>query len=56
MHLPQAEQAVGDTAKVVGAFVTFRNEHSKLECLKATPHSWIKQWWSLKPEHKFRSR
>jgi hypothetical protein len=41
---------------VVGAFVTFRNEHSKLACLKATPHSWIKQWWYLKPEHKFRSR
>jgi len=52
----QAEQAMGDTARVVGAFVTFRNESSRLDCLKATPHSWIKQWWTLKPAQKLRGR
>lgn len=52
----QAEQALGDTARVVGAFVTYRNESSRLNCLKATPQSWIKQWWHLKPQHKFRGR
>lgn len=52
----QAEQALGDTARVVGAFVTYRNESSRLNCLKATPQSWIKQWWHLKAQHKFRGR
>lgn len=52
----QVEQALGDTARVVGAFVTYRNESSRLNCLKATPQSWIKQWWHLKPQHKFRGR
>lgn len=52
----QEEQALGDNARVVGAFVTFMNEHSKLNTLKATPQSWIRQWWHLKPQHKFRGR
>ena len=52
----QEEQVLGDTAHVVGAFVTFRNESSKLTCLRATPRSWIRQHWLLKPEHKFRRR
>mgnify|MGYP001810302035 CR=1 FL=1 len=41
---------------MVGAFITFRNEHSKLNTLKAMPQSWIRQWLYLKPHHKFRGR
>jgi hypothetical protein len=41
---------------VVGAFVTFKDEAGKLACLKAQPHSRMRQWWTLKQQHKLRGR
>lgn len=52
----QVEQAQADSHRVVGAFVTFKTEVGKQACLKAQPHSRMRQWWSLKAEHKLRSR
>lgn len=54
--LSQVEQAQADSHRVVGAFVTFKNETGKLACLKALPNSRMRQWWYLKAEHKLRQR
>jgi hypothetical protein len=53
---PQVEQSQADSHRVVGAFVTFKDESGKLACLKAQPHSRMRQWWSLKQQHKLRGR
>ncbi|WIA18083.1 hypothetical protein OEZ85_009564 [Tetradesmus obliquus] len=52
----EAEQSQADSHRVVGAFVTFKDEAGKLACLKAQPHSRMRQWWSLKQQHKLRGR
>jgi hypothetical protein len=52
--VPQLEDSLAGTRRVVGAFVTFRNEAAKVACLRATPNSWIRQLLLLKAEHKFR--
>ncbi|KAF8062000.1 Pigl [Scenedesmus sp. PABB004] len=52
----RAEQALADSHRVVGAFVTFRHEAGKLACLQAQPHSRMRQWLTLKPQHKLRGR
>jgi hypothetical protein len=52
----QVEQSQADSHRVVGAFVTFKDESGKLACLKAQPHSRMRQWWSLKQQHKLRGR
>lgn len=57
MHVGlQVEQSQADSYRVVGAFVTFKDEAGKLACLKAQPHSRMRQWWSLKQQHKLRGR
>lgn len=47
---------MADSRRVVGAFVTFKEEVGKLACLRAQPHNRMRQWWALKPEHKLRRR
>jgi hypothetical protein len=52
----KAEQAQSDSRRTVAAFVTFREEAGKSACLKAQPHSRMRQWLFLKREHKLRGR
>lgn len=47
---------MADSHRVVGAFVTFKDEAGKLACLKAQPRSRMRQLFALKPEHKLRQR
>lgn len=53
---PHTPQAQADSRVVVAAFVTFREEAGKAACLRAQPHSRMRQWWALKPQHKLRGR
>lgn len=55
-HCPQGEQAQADTRRVVAAFVTFREEAGKAACLAAQPRSRMRQWLTLKPQHRLRGR
>jgi hypothetical protein len=50
----QVQQAQAESKRVVGAFVTFKEEASKTACLKSQPNSLLRQWWSLRPEQKLR--
>ncbi len=56
LHLLQAERALADSHRAVGAFVTFREEAGKMACLRAQPHSRMRQLLTLRPEHKLRGR
>lgn len=55
-HTPQAQQAQADSQRVVGAFVTFRDEASTIACLKAHPRNRMRQWWARQQAHKLRGR
>eukprot|EP00775_Hariotina_reticulata_P002590 gene2590-2892_t len=52
----QEAQSQAESYRVVGAFVTFKDEAGKLACLRAQPHNRVRQWWTMKPEHKLFGR
>eukprot|EP00879_Flechtneria_rotunda_P030473 GHRR01033111.1.p1 GENE.GHRR01033111.1~~GHRR01033111.1.p1 ORF type:complete len:345 (+),score=109.43 GHRR01033111.1:97-1035(+) len=47
---------MADNKRVVGAFITFKDEGAKQACLRAQPHSRMRHWLTVKPEHKLRGR
>lgn len=52
----RAEQARAEARRAVAAFVTFRDEAGKEACLRAQPRSRMRQWWSLRAQHRLRGR
>ena len=52
----QEEQTRASVSRAVAAFVTFREEAAKVACLRAQPRSRMRQWLTLKSEHKLRGR